>query len=143
VKEFNIRTQAAVTIKPNPNSQGARTTTVRWKKNWPIDPENVEYGSVVHSGLVNLSRSHVLVRRTGDSESQYVSLSDFAQEVRAAIKKGRRLPIEHLRIAPIARRKLQILQQLTDWERVAEKAMLRAKKSSYRVRTLGQKKTNL
>jgi hypothetical protein len=83
------------------------------------------------------------VRRTGDSESQYVSLSDFAQEVRAAIKKGRRLPIEHLRIAPIARRKLQILQQLTDWERVAEKAMLRAKKSSYRVRTLGQKKTNL
>lgn len=88
----------------------------RRKPTWHISPSKVALGSVVESGIRNLSRSHVRVKYHRDSEVRFVPLPTFIQRCQEVIRKGRSFDIEHLLVAPIIKQRYaKFFDRLTDW----------------------------
>jgi hypothetical protein len=89
----------------------------RRKSSWPIDPLNVQLGSVVESRGQNLSRTHVRVKYHRESHAQFVPLETFAKRCQEALRDEKPLGIDHLRVAPILKqRQAAFFDRLTDWQ---------------------------
>ena len=88
----------------------------RRKPGWLVDPSMVVLGSVVDSGNLNLSRSHVKVRYRHETKARFVPLATFVRGCHEGIRSGRSLDIEHLLVAPIVKRRYaEFFDRLTDW----------------------------
>ena len=88
----------------------------RRKSSWPIDPLNVQLGSVVEIRGQNLSRTHVRVKYHRESHAQFVPLVTFVQRCQEAFRDEKPLGIDHLRVAPILKqRHAAFFDRLTDW----------------------------
>jgi len=101
---------------------------VLWNKKtvWPIDPEKVEYGSVVPRCDPALNRTCVQVRYRGEHLAHCVPVTVFVARSSLALQAGRALRIEYLRVSPRTRRRYAVLfDQLTDWRPVTRKAVAR------------------
>lgn len=99
-----------------------RRTQIR---HWPIDPEKAEFGSLAAFGT-EANRECVAVRYRGDQELRCLPIAQFVRETRERMANGRRLEIEKLKIAPIARRRFSgFFDGLTDWSEATRKARSR------------------
>jgi len=95
----------------------------RRKPGWLIDPSNVVFGSVVESGRLNLSRSHVKVRYRHEAGARFVPLATFIRSCQDGLRSGKPLDIEQLIIAPIVKRRYaEFFDRLTDWEPATRRA---------------------
>ena len=95
------------------------------RPDWPIDPANVTFGSVVEGRTRNLSRSHVRVRFR-DAETIVMPVRSFAQRCHESIRDGRPLLVEHLLVAPVLKqRHTDFFDRLTDWGSAESRARWR------------------
>jgi hypothetical protein len=98
----------------------------RRRPRWPIDPSRVTFGSVVEDRIRNLSRSHVRVRYRRDPEEHFVPLATFIRDCRDGIQRERRLNIDDLLVAPVAKQRYaEFFDVLTDWEPAGRRARSR------------------
>jgi hypothetical protein len=82
---------------------------------WPIDPKNVEYGSVVLG-----DGQGVRVRYVGESGSHCAPIPVFIRETTLKLRKGNPLGVTYLRISPRTKRRYGgFFDGLTDWTQVA------------------------
>ncbi len=100
-----------------------------WKrKRWPVDSENVEYGSVVFG-----DGQGVLVRYEGESRPRCMSIPTFVRKTISDIKKGRPLRIVQLCISPRTKRRYSMFfDNLTDWTPAAKNALQQTRKDRQR-----------
>ena len=93
---------------------------------WPIDPENVDYGSIV----LGVDQG-VFVRYVGESTARIMSITEFTRKTGFQLEKHRRLRIAHLRISPRTKRRYSaFFDTLTDWKLAAQTALDRSKSST-------------
>ena len=93
------------------------------KSRWPIDPEAVEFGSVVGGRDRNLSRTHVLVQ-FARSEPRCVLLTDFTRTIAGRLADGRPLRVKRLVVAPLTKRRhAELFDRLTDWGPATRRAL--------------------
>lgn len=98
--------------KPSPILRGFRRLVS--PQRWPIDPRNVEYGSVVLGG-----DQAVLVRYTGESEPRRVPVPLFIREINFKLRRGEPLGVAALRLSvQTKRRHATMFDRLTDWSKV-------------------------
>lgn len=111
-----------------------RRRTRRTTRNWPVDPERVQFGSLAAFGR-EASREGVALRLTGEREARFVPFARFRRDVEEALARGRRMRVEELRVAPILRRRhAAFFDRLTDWGPATRRAVDRADRAHARFR---------
>jgi phage-related protein len=96
----------------------------RSKPEWLVDPSKAVFGSVVDNIRRNLSRSHVRVKYHQQSEARFVPLATFMKRCNEVTRGGQSLDIEHLRVAPILKRRYtRFFDRLTDWGPATRRAL--------------------